>query len=651
MLWSIFLHFYQPPFQQKDILERVVNESYRKILAILKKNPQAKITININAGLLELLEKNGFQEVIDDFKFLAKRGQIEFVGSAKYHAFLPLLPASEIKRQILINLQTNKKYFGRFYQPRGFFSPELAYDFKVAKIAQKLGFQYIFAEELASSVKPDFKKIYQIDGLSNFYVIFRHKRISVLILSAILRNINSLKEELKEDLKENKYLLTMMDAETFGHHRPGLEKFLEEIFKDKSIKKVKVSELLEKFKSKEKITPRPCTWSSEEQDFYLDKEQKVISPYPFILWQHPENQIHKLQWEFTYFTIAHLHKFPTHHPNYKKARKKLDQALSSDQYWWASARPWWSLEMIEQGAYNLKEVILTLPDEKAKKKAEKYYQEILKVAFDWQRTGKIREIYRRFYKTRQKTPFRERTITVWYNLMILEFEDEMKKAVDNFEFEKAIKWRDAIAKLKEGTDIYDVLHIVDDLRITRHLPSLKSFYEHSADEFSLLTKKSFKDFSVKNFVKEQEKNLKEEIAKSILKKKIGPLGFSQDNEGNFYLGEFPSREIKFYLNDGWNSFSGACFPQPKVYGAKNQCRYQIKKKKIEITLTQDSLLFWLLNLLKSYDKNNGKKLRLAILTEQNKWRPKFFKNNQKIVIPYQQFFAFKFKISGFKLKP
>ncbi len=641
MLFSILLHFYQPHFQQKDILERVVNESYRKIIKILKET-KGKITININAGLLEILEKNGYSDIINDLKLLAKNNQIEFTSTAAYHAFLPLLPEPEIKRQILINNRILKKYFGKFYQPKGFFSPELAYDFKVAKIAKKMGFKYILAEELASPIKQNFEKIYQIKNLKDFYIIFRNKRISVLILSAILRNIYSLKEELKDDLKRDCYLLAIMDAETFGHHRPGLENFLREILKDRTIKKVKTSQILEKFKSKEKIEPRACTWASSEQDFWLAKEKKFVKTNPFILWQHPKNPIHQYQWQFTYFIIDQVNK-------YKKSRKELDRALCSDQYWWASAMPWWSLEMIEQGIYNFKKIAFSLPDKRVHQKAEKYYQEILKIAFKWQREGKIRDIYREFHKTVKKIPFKKRTSKEWYNLIILEFEDEMRKAIENLEFEKAIKWRDAIYKLKEETDIYDVLHVVDDLRITRQLPSLKSFFEHSIDEFSNLARRSFKEFSVKKFKKEQPARLKESIKKAFFEKKLGPLGFSSDEKGNFYLCEFPSREIKFYLNDGWNSFSGACFYKEGIYGSKDQCQYKVKDKKIRIELKKDSFLNWFLNFLKGIDKDKGKNLKLAILREQNNWRPEFFKKNKFIEIPYSQYFAFKFKINGFKL--
>ena len=49
---------YQPPVQSREILLRVANESYRKILDGLVQNPKAKLTLNINACLTEMLAEN-----------------------------------------------------------------------------------------------------------------------------------------------------------------------------------------------------------------------------------------------------------------------------------------------------------------------------------------------------------------------------------------------------------------------------------------------------------------------------------------------------------------------------------------------------------------------------------------------------------------
>ncbi|MCK4968478.1 MAG: UvrB/UvrC motif-containing protein [Candidatus Aenigmarchaeota archaeon] len=666
MYWINFLHFYQPYNQQADILERVVNESYRPIIRGMKENPVAKLTININGCLTELLAKHGYQDVIDDLKKLAQRKQIEFTGSAQYHAFLPLLPETEIKRQIELNISTNQKYFGSAYQPLGFFSPELAYNKKLANIVKQMGFDWMIGEQLAWPDKRiDFSKIYQITNLSNFYFLLRDKRISVLILSATVRSAKSLTAELGNEINKQRYLLTVMDAETFGHHRPGLEKLLVDIYQDKKLNThlVTASEAVEKLKSQQTIEPRACSWSAEEQDFWLDKEKtKTKQEHPFLLWQDPNNPIHQLQWKFTNWVISlveSIHQKEKH----PKTRQLLDKALQSDQYWWASGKPWWSLEMIEQGAYLLKEVVASIPNvsDQECKKAENYYQQILSLAFKWQRQGKIRQAYRQAYQQAQENkPYRQRVYGATFNSIILEFTDEMNKALAQQEFEKAIKWRDAINKLKAGTDIYDVLHVIDDLQISRHLPSLKTFWEHTPEEFSDFAKQNFIDYSRQDFIIEQPKKLFEFIKQAFIQWQSGksfaevahPLGFGWDNLNNIYLGEVPSKEIIYQLGDeSWNNQSILKFSQEGKYHRPGQNFYQYQDNKVTMTLLPDSLLSKFYRFLQQQDKQHGRYLRLAVMTENMGWAPIFFsKNKRQVSFPYSSVstgMGIKFKITGF----
>lgn len=658
MKWAFFLHFYQPYNQQLDILERIVNESYRKVIGGLSYNPKAKITININAGLTELLAKNGYLDVIENIKSFAQAGQIEFTGGVKYHPFLPLLPRDEIKRQIELNEETNKKYFGSAWKPQGFFSPELAYNKRVAKVAKDFGFKWILAEELASFQKQDFKEIYNIKGLDDFKVIFRDKRISVLILSAISRSVRTLVEDVgKQEFKKKRYLLTVMDAETFGHHRPGLENFLFQIYKDKKINKVFISDLIKEFGVDKEISLRDSTWSSEEQDFWLGKEKQ----HSFTLWSHPENPIHKLQWEFTYFVIELVKKIDIKTSFYKEVREKLDKALQSDQYWWASAKPWWSLEMIEQGAFILKDIVFSIPDLKKqdRNKAESYYRRIIDLAFEWQRTGKIRQAYRKEYETVKQRPYKKRVMTGEFNTMILEFEDEMNKALEAREFEKAIKWRDAIYKLRSGMDIYDVLHVVDDLGRLRNLPSLKNYWERAPEEFSSFVKKHFIGFKQKEFKKRQPLQLFNEVKAAFSKKRLGyPLGFSRDEYNNFYICEVPSQLIEHWTGEmGWDAMSLVRFKQQGVYHEPGQCFYEYRNKTLKIVIKSSSLIYRFFKLIEKNDKYQGKWLKIAVLAEVNMWAPVFFRKNKKeefvVKIPYgfsKQGQGLKFKISGYTLK-
>ncbi|MBU1149283.1 hypothetical protein KKI23_04295, partial [Patescibacteria group bacterium] len=321
MLWANFLHIYQPPTQLPDILERIAAESYRPIIKGLFKYKQAKITLNINGVLTAKLGNDPkYRDIVRDLGRLARLGRVEFVGSANNHAFLPLLPESEIRRQIILNQKTNSHYFGKVYQPEGFFSPEMAYSDKVARIAKDLGYKWMIVDELAFSGKEnkvDFKQIHQVKGLGDFKVLFKDRRVSKLIVEAVVRSGQSLNRELKQQQQQDRYLVTAMDGETFGHHRPGLEELLYDIFGQSQFKKAFISDLIKKFPVGPAVKPQPTTWSIFEQD--------LTKKLPYKLWWDSKNDLHKIQWAFTNFTINQVNQLQGK-KGYQKTRADLDDA-------------------------------------------------------------------------------------------------------------------------------------------------------------------------------------------------------------------------------------------------------------------------------------------------------------------------------------
>ena len=484
------LHFYQPYNQQADILDRIVNECYRPVVKGLLEKSNRKIIVNISGVLTKMLDKNGYSDIIEGLVKLAGNKQIEFTGSAMYHSFLPLLPEDEIVRQVTINNENNSKFFGKLYEPVGFFSPEMAVNNKVLHVVSKMGYKWIAVPESANS-EPLCNKLYK-DEYSDIAVFFRNKRVSSLLLSSVVRTEDALRVE-TQDLNYCSYFFTVMDAETFGHHRIGHEKVLFDMLDSEFYEPCLAQDLMNLNLPTEEVKIRPSTWTNEEQDFWLDKERtKYTDSKSFILWNDPKNPIHKLQWEFINMCLNEISSYiDKDSSNWVKARNILDYALSSDQYWWASAKPWWSLEMVEQGAFEMKNVIVTLnsrigpgPDPDPILKADNLYRKILDHAFEWQRSGYIRKKHLENSSTYMKKPFNKRAPKEWYNQMVLEFEDEMNKASKNKDFEKAIKWRDALIKLKNGADIYDVLHVVDELWSARNIPSVKPFLQHKPEEIS-----------------------------------------------------------------------------------------------------------------------------------------------------------------------
>jgi hypothetical protein len=446
LTWANFLHFYQPPTQKPHWVKRITGESYRRIVRGLLEHREAKLTLNINAVLVELLMENDGKDVVDGIRELLKRGQIELTGSAKFHPLLPRIPKSEIVRQIELNNATHKRYFGEHYKPRGFFPPEMAFSIDVAKIVAEQGFEWIIVDELSFPQGKQYPRdqVYTVEGLGNFAIFPRERTMSYKILSGQLGSGNLLVHSLGDRLQKSEYLLTAMDGETFGHHRPGMEHLLFEIYESKELATAKISDLLTMFPKREPMTPLPSTWALMEKD--LERSA------PFSRWFDPGNEIHALQWELTELAIEVVNDSEDTDPAFAKARTMLDRAIHSDQYWWASAKPWWSLEMIERGALELKDTVLASPaagpEEKAR--AEELYKRILYTGFDWQRSGKVEELaHEEDEEVRQHTDQgipklpRSEVDKITANL-----KKEMLAIAEKQEYERAAQLRDRITELQ-----------------------------------------------------------------------------------------------------------------------------------------------------------------------------------------------------------
>lgn len=396
MYWSNFLHIYQPPTQSEAIVRKVTEESYRTIVRTLNKFPESKITLNINAVLTEFLATFGLDDVIRGLRTLAERGQIEFTGSAIYHPILPLIPEDEVVRQITLNTEVNKHYFGDVYNPKGFFPPEMCYSKDIARIVAGLGFQWIIVDEISYNGRVgnvSFDRIYTVDGLEGFIVFFKERPFSAGITYGAYPAAEPFLEALHNRVNTNTYLLSGTDGEVYGHHRPGQENLLSEIYERKTPTTCTVSELIDIFSTRETVTPLSSSWSTWED------EMAAGIPYP--QWQYPGHAIHTLQWQLTEVVLHIIKKTGKDVPNFSDARNLVDKGLHSCQYWWASCRPWWSVEMIEWGAgelYHAVELLGNMVNNKDRENAIRLYRAIIETAKEWQNSGEALRLKDKYKK-------------------------------------------------------------------------------------------------------------------------------------------------------------------------------------------------------------------------------------------------------------
>lgn len=386
--WIPFLHFYQPPTQLHSVLKKVCNESYRPLLKMLLEHPNAKVTINICGVLTEMLNDHGAEDILDNIRTLSQRKQLEFVDSAKYHAILPLIPQKEMRRQIELNHKTNSYFFKEAYNVRGFFPPEMCYSNDVARLLGRMDYEWVLISGVACPKAWPLDEIHRISlGESGLCVFYRDDVLSNKISFHNIDSAGFISEllNLSKD-KSDIYVITAMDAETFGHHIQHWEKlFLAEVYETidgisshdyikqrtdlaedhrkilesdegAQIEVITISGLLEKFPVRASKAPLPSSWSTTKED--------IAKGNYYPLWKAIDNHVHNLQWEHVKICFELIDEASNFKQDKNSARflnisrALLDRAIHSCQFWWANIGGMRDINLINKGLMLQEEAIL-----------------------------------------------------------------------------------------------------------------------------------------------------------------------------------------------------------------------------------------------------------------------------------------------------
>ncbi len=360
------------------MIEEIAKTSYEFILNALEKNPAFRTTINICGGLTEQLHKYGYGNFLKRLKILAGKGQVEFTSSAAFHAFLPLLPAKEIIYQIETNDCINKRYFGEFYKPAGFFIPEMAYNKRLGKIIADLGFKWVILDDIHLGGKlgnVNYNKGYIIKD-NGLKILFRKRQISKTYVPSSLL-------QLVQENKVPHVVITATDGELYGHHHKDMDGDLNNLLKNPYVNTQTVSDFLKRIKNWSEIIPVQASWESTE------KELKNNEPY--ILWNNTHNKIQQKIWDLANLALKTAYKH-RNDAQYGWARDHLNKGLASCTFWWAAARDFrdsfgpisWNPDEIEKGIDELIKSIRALDNisRLTKIKAERLYISIKKLIWE-----------------------------------------------------------------------------------------------------------------------------------------------------------------------------------------------------------------------------------------------------------------------------
>jgi hypothetical protein len=367
------LHLYQPPFQFKEVLEKVYNYSYLPIFEAIKASPKAKISINITGSTLELFQKYSVGNIIQDLKDLYKSGKVEFITTSFSHTLLPYASETQLERQIELNIKTLKKLLNLEENELNIlFPPEFNIDQKSIDFVKTLGIKEVFiSQNSIDNFKEEKNKLSQ-NGI-NFFV--RSTKVSRLLENI---NISSSKDfwgKIDElGLDKNGTYFALHDAEVLGFSFPHKTDFFKEILNDPQIE-------LHTFKEeskKDNFAPylkniKHASWER------MEINGKNINPH----WKNPENKVHIFQWKLSNLVIDYVEELTKIGADTSYFQHELDTIQYSCQYWWASSYPFWSPGIVSHAAWSWLRLahdisnIDEVKDPKFLVTAKKYYKNIM----------------------------------------------------------------------------------------------------------------------------------------------------------------------------------------------------------------------------------------------------------------------------------
>ncbi len=341
---GIFLHAYQPFWQSKEVLDKIVRECYRPVFKFLREwNGGFAFTLNINYSLLELLKKFGHDDVLEDIRYCVSNYIVELVYSTYCHPIAPLIPQEFFGLQINEDTKS-KKAFGLEANCGGFFFPEMAFNKECLDYLkeEKSFINWTIVQDIA--VLPGQVPFDRIISYKDFPIFLRSSYWSKYVWDNHL-SFDEFAGKLNYELpnwtgRKRSYLIIGMDMETFGHHVPGLiENFLIPLIKNWGSNGIisPFEGLRKKFPLREIGVLRPCSWSTSHDDLWVNK--------PFPLWDDRDNPHHRSLWDLvnmaTQCFVRERHSKEDLHEFFK---------TQCSCFWWWIGRGHWAPDLMIMGA-------------------------------------------------------------------------------------------------------------------------------------------------------------------------------------------------------------------------------------------------------------------------------------------------------------
>lgn len=265
------------------IVHKVAEKSYvptnQKLLELLERHPEFKLSMSITGTVLEQLEQWS-PRALKSFQELVATGRVEIVAETYHHSLAFFYSLAEFEAQVKMHREKVEKLFG--VTPQVFRNTELSYNNDLATWADRAGYKAILAEgwdPVLGWRSPNF--VYRPHYTNNIKLLMKNYKLSDDIA---FRFSNQSWSEWPLTADKFTHWLSnsgdatnfnlFMDYETFGEHQwddTGIFDFLEHLpqqwLQNPEHTFMTVSEAADTFDAVDHVdVPETTTWADTERD-------------------------------------------------------------------------------------------------------------------------------------------------------------------------------------------------------------------------------------------------------------------------------------------------------------------------------------------------------------------------------------------------
>ena len=280
---NYFTAGYDDRTSNERILHKVAEKSYiptnRKLIDLLNRHPEFKLSLSITGTVLEQLEQWS-PAALQSFQELVATGRVEIVGETYHHSLAFFYSLSEFEAQVQMHREKVYQLFGQ--TPQVFRNTELAYNNDLAYWADRAGYKGILAEgwdPVLGWRSPNY--VYQPTYTENIRLLMKNYKLSDDIAfrfgdhnwSEWPMTAEKFTHWLNESGDATNFNL-FMDYETFGEHQweaSGIFDFLDALpaqwLEHQGNSFMTVSEACDAFEPIDRVDmPQTVTWADTERD-------------------------------------------------------------------------------------------------------------------------------------------------------------------------------------------------------------------------------------------------------------------------------------------------------------------------------------------------------------------------------------------------